>query len=411
MTNPEIMAKEGRQKMEETSMEKKSRVQSGFPDIEKQMPALASRRKAGLVDRLSSLLGTKNPLSHPVNPAKDSLWLFDNTAWRGSGGVWNAEVVAAYFLKDSGDDKSEVVASISEILGLAKDDTARDTIAERLAPFLDSVLPAHTVKVTIDGKGTRLGPSDSDGISTDIVRFSGKHENSSSVSPTAIGIESETPMHTFFAEPTGWAVISDVDDTIKRTMTASPIGILQTTFVEEPVPITGMPELYQHMNKVLDAPPFWYLSASPYNLYSFIRSFKDAANYPPGQLILRDASWMNLAGLLASVSQGTQAYKVDRMEKVHGWFPRRNYITVGDSTQSDPEAYGEMYRRHPGWIRAIFIRKVTGVAAAAMDEEEKNKPERFTKAFKGVPDDVWHVFEQPDELYERVDRLVAAGLK
>jgi phosphatidate phosphatase APP1 len=411
MTNPEAMAKGDRQKMEETPMEKKSRTQSGFPDIEKKMPALASRRKAGLVDTLSSMLGTKNPLSHAVNPAKDELWLFDNTAWRGRGGKWNAEVVAAYFLKDSGDDKSEVVASISEILGLAKDDEARDTIAERLAPFLDSVLPAHTVKINIDGKQVRLGPSDIDGISTDVVQFSGKHANGSTVSPTAVGIKSATPMHTFFAEPDGWAVISDVDDTIKRTMTASPIGILQTTFVEDPQPIKGMPDFYQHMNKVLATPPFWYLSASPYNLYSFIRSFKDAANYPPGQLILRDASWMNLAGLLASVSQGTQAYKVDRMEKVHGWFPARNFITIGDSTQSDPEAYGEMYRRHPTWIRAIFIRKVTGVAAAEMDEEGKNKPERFAKAFKGVPADVWHVFEQPDELYERVDKLVAAGLK
>jgi len=409
MTNPEAMAKEGRQKMEETPMERRSRVNSGFPDIEKKMPLLASRRKAGLVDRLSSLLGTKNPLTHPVNAKKDTLWLFDNTAWRGSGDTWNAEVVAAYFLKDSGDGGSEVVATISEILGLAKDDTARDTIAERLGPFLDSVLPAHTVKLSIDGNRVRLGPSDSDGISSDVVQYSGKHVNGSNVSPTAIGIKSETPMHTFFAEPTGWAVISDVDDTIKRTMTASPIGILKTTFVEDPEPITGMPELYQHMNHVLASPPFWYLSASPYNLYSFIRSFKDAANYPPGQLILRDASWMNLAGLLASVSQGTQAYKVDRMEKVHGWFPKRNFITVGDSTQSDPEAYGEMYRRHPGWIRAIFIRKVTGVAEANMDE--KNQPERFTKAFEGVPDDVWHVFEQPAELYERVDRLVAAGLK
>lgn len=52
---------------------------------------------------------------------------------------------------------------------------------------------------------------------------------------------------------------------------------------------------------------------------------------------------MNLSGLLSNLTLGTQAYKVDRMSKINGWFPRRKMVCVGDSTQSDPEAYGEMY--------------------------------------------------------------------
>ena len=48
------------------------------------------------------------------------------------------------------------------------------------------------------------------------------------------------------------------------------------------------------------------------------------------------------------------------------WFPKRKFIFLGDSTQSDPEAYGEIYRRHPTWVGKIFIRKVTGIAAAAL---------------------------------------------
>jgi hypothetical protein len=406
---PEAMAKQARQKMEETPVEKQARINSDFKGIESKMPALLSRRKASLIDKVTSLLGAKNPLGRPVDPKKHTVWLFDNTAWRGPGDTWKAEVVAAYFVKDSGDDESEVVATVSEILGLAKDDTARDTVAERIGPFVDSVLPAHTVKILIDGKETRLGPSSSDGITSDIVTITGKHTGGDIIQPNTIGGSSFTPMHTFFAEPTGWAIMSDVDDTIKRTMTSSPIGILQTTFVETPEPITGMPEFYRHMQQKLNNPPFWYLSASPYNLYHFIRDFKEAAGFPPGQLILRDASWMNLAGLLASVSQGTQAYKVDRMTKVHSWFPGRKFICIGDSTQSDPEAYGEMYRKYPDWVGAIFIRKVTGVAEAVMDEKDKNAPERFTKAFTGVPEAIWHVFEDPQELYARVDSLVGTA--
>ena len=37
--------------------------------------------------------------------------------------------------------------------------------------------------------------------------------------------------------------------------------------------------------------------------------------------------------------------------------------------------------------------------------EEKNKPERFVKAFENVPGGVWKVFENPEELRENVQHL------
>jgi len=123
-------------------------------------------------------------------------------------------------------------------------------------------------------------------------------------------------------------------------------------------------------------------------------------------MFLREASWMNLAGFLTSLTQGTQAYKVDRMKRIQANFPKRKFLCIGDSTQSDPEAYGEMYRTFPGWVGAIFIRKVVDVEP--MNESEKNKPERFEKAFKDVPKDVWTVFEDPKQLVEKVTTLGAA---
>lgn len=103
-----------------------------------------------------------------------------------------------------------------------------------------------------------------------------------------------------------------------------------------------MPALYSHIQSVIGpAAPFFYLSASPYNLYGFLKFFRDQY-YPPGTIILRDASWMNLGGLLSNLTLGTEAYKVDRMKKVQSWLPGRKWIAIGDSTQSDPEAYGDM---------------------------------------------------------------------
>ncbi|KAI4125939.1 MAG: hypothetical protein LQ341_006927 [Variospora aurantia] len=113
---------------------------------------------------------------------------------------------------------------------------------------------------------------------------------------------------------------------------------------------------------------------------------------------------MDLSGFLAGLTQGTQAYKRNRMQRLHRMLPKRKVVCVGDSTQSDPEAYADIYRLFGGgWVRRIFIRKVTGIAGM---DESKNEPERFEKAFEGVPRGVWTVFEDPAELYEAVDGLV-----
>lgn len=184
-------------------------------------------------------------------------------------------------------------------------------------------------------------------------------------------------------------------------MTPSPIGILKTTFLDTPTPIAGMPELYQSIQESL-SPAWFYLSASPYNLYTFLRPFLHQY-YPRGTIVLRDASWMDLGGFLRSLTQGVQAYKASRIEKIHVWLPNRKVICVGDSTQSDPEAYGEISRRYPGWIKAIFIRRVTDVAE--MKDTTKNAPERFEKAFHDVPRSAWRVFDTPAELDAAVRAL------
>jgi phosphatidate phosphatase APP1 len=395
------------QRYEETADERKYRKQAGFKDIEDKMPSLKSRRATGFIDNITSYLGERNPFTHPVNTKDHSIWLLDNTASQAAEGEpWQAEVVAAYFLKNSGQDESKIVADLAALLSLADDEEAKKTITQRIQPLLDTVVPAHTVNIAIGGSKTvqKLGPSDRDGISTDIVTYPGTYTDGQTIVSNAVNIESATPCTTTFADSTGWAVISDIDDTIKKTMTSSPLGILKTSFVDSPEPIVGMPELYAHIKTTLDTPPFWYLSASPYNLYPFLRSFREQF-YPPGTMILREASWMNLAGFLTSLTQGTEAYKVSRIERIHAAFPGRKFLCIGDSTQSDPEAYGDIYRKFPGWVGAIFIRKVKDVEP--MDESEKNKPERFEKAFKDVPTSVWTVFEDPKELAAKVDALVA----
>lgn len=133
----------------------------------------------------------------------------------------------------------------------------------------------------------------------------------------------------------------DIDDTIKISQVRDRAALLRNTFINSPEPTPGFPEFYQTLQTRLNSPTYLYLSASPYNLYPFLRSFI-RESYPHGQIILRDMSWMDLSSFVVSLSEGTQDYKVDRMKKVHAWLTRKKWVAIGDSTQTDPEAYAEM---------------------------------------------------------------------
>ncbi|KAL8681081.1 MAG: hypothetical protein Q9186_002793 [Xanthomendoza sp. 1 TL-2023] len=404
-----------RQLLEETRGDKKTRKTEKFPSIERTLPSLGSPLSIPWTQNISSYLGSNNPLAGPIDPATESVWLFDNTAYRPihpyphSLQPWQADFHAAFFKKGTGRDVSKSVADIADKIGLKEGsgeerERGERTIAERLQPFVDVVAPARWVEVKLpDGKVQRLGPGGRSATTQQIVSFRTEHANGATVETDAVNAEltPHGPMTTTFAEPEGWMVISDIDDTVKVTLTPSPTGILRTTFLEDPTPIASMPALYTHIQSLLN-PTWFYLSASPYNLYPFLRTFLHT-HYPTGTILLREASWMDLSGFLMSLTQGTEAYKRGRMEMVHSWLPKRKVLCVGDSTQSDPEAYGDIYRMYKGWVKKIFIRKVTDVAE--MDVVDKNSPERFEKAFKDVPRDVWQIFEDPNELYAAVDAL------
>lgn len=383
---------------------------------------------SGWLSRLAGL----NPFGKAVD-AGDIVWLMDNTAYRNpETDQWEAEFVAAVFENEPRCRVADIVSGIASTLGLAEDAAERDVIEERIIPFLWDIQAARVFWIEHKKKEIKLGPTSINGITTSIESVDRQHKGST-IDATALVPHATKGIHemqTYYAGPEGWAVISglfglthaqiifatnsllDVDDTIKVTLTSDPLGILKSTFIDEPTPVPGMPELLSDLQTLLPRDtPWFYLSASPYNLYPLLREFRDRY-YPQGQLILRDSSWRTVAGLLSALTMGTEEYKTDRMKKIHSWLPKKKLILIGDSTQSDPEAYGEMsvtellniyflltfafsYRTFPGWVKMILIRKATDVAAVGI--EEKNQLERFEKAFKHVPVEAWHVFEDPSE--------------
>ncbi|KAM5444911.1 hypothetical protein MferCBS31731_000366 [Microsporum ferrugineum] len=406
----------------ETPGERQDRENGGFPQVENKLtldPTSVLRIASWITYFSSSLTSKLTPGSQLADPKKHIVWLFDNTAYQPDHGPvygppgWKAHVVGCMFERHGRRDIGRWVAIIADLVGIdgnpGLDDkgAVRKRIAMRIQPFLNAVVQNRFIKLEVPVSNEevhrfRLRSSNKDGISEDdilIIPANGIHDGSVVESHAINWGPKPLTMSTTFAAQEGWAVISDVDDTIKYTQTPDAIGILRTTFVDDPKPIDGMPGVYSRIHKRLN-PTWFYLSASPYNLYSFLHGFL-RSTYPQGTLLLRENSWMDLAGLLKSFTQGTQEYKVNQLAKVFGWFPKRKVLCIGDSTQSDPEAYAEAYKKHDGWIKAIYIRKVTDVANMA----GKNDPERFEKAFEGVPQSVWKVFETADELEGLVNEL------
>ncbi|KFY94479.1 hypothetical protein V500_03220 [Pseudogymnoascus sp. VKM F-4518 (FW-2643)] len=373
----------------ESDLEHRTRKARNFEETEAKLPNLrnspAPDERPTITTNILSYLGTWNPRPHPIT-SNDTVWLFDNTAYRNpTTNNWEAEYIAAVFDKETGVKVSLVVADIAEKLGLGHGDEAEERIKDRLMPFMQSVLPGRVVNVDF-GRRTqlKLGPGGRNGISSDL-RPLPEHKDGDVVTGVAKvprGTNGILEMKTVYAEPEGWAIISDVDDTIKITQTGDPIGILRSTFAAEAAPVPGMSLLYTYIETlVTKSAPWFYLSASPYNLYAFLHEFIPKF-YPHGTLILRDASWRNLSGLLTSLTQATQEYKVDRMEKIHS------------------------YRKYPKWVGLILIRRVENIAEVGL--EEKNDASRFEEAFKDVPKSVWHVYSDPEECYKYIDEAVSA---
>lgn len=212
-----------RQQMQETHQERETRSVGGFNSVEHQLPKLVSRRDYSLVDSLTSNLGLHNPFSRVVDPKVEAVWLLDNTAYRPvhvyphRPQPWQAEFVAAYFLKNSGRDISKVVADIAEKVGLSKggggtsERDGENTIRERLQPFVDAIRPARMVDIQFPGEEIqRLGPGGRDGISSQIQLVPGEHNEGEEVEVASSPAQASTlgAMTTNFAEPEGWTIIS-----------------------------------------------------------------------------------------------------------------------------------------------------------------------------------------------------------
>jgi len=187
-------------------------------------------------------------------------------------------------------------------------------------------------------------------------------------------------------------LISDIDDTIVETGITGSIRMIARNWKRvmrqmpsERVVVPGASEFYsalggdpemsdidedtvQTIEPRARERPVFYVSSSPWNLFSYLVTFKRSRGLPLGPVALRD--WGFNRKTLGSEGHGS--HKQNAIERILATFPHMKFALLGDDTQKDLVAFGKIVAAHPDRIAAVFIRKIA--------EEPLNPDEEVAKA-------------------------------
>ncbi|KAK1756274.1 ATP-dependent RNA helicase DRS1 [Echria macrotheca] len=169
------------------------------------------------------------------------------------------------------------------------------------------------------------------------------NENISSVEPIQI------------IEPKGISLISDIDDTIKRSnISLGAREIFRNTFIRDlgDLTIEGVREWYHTLFDM--GVKIHYCSNSPWQLFPVLATYFLTAGLPPGSIHLK-----HYRGMLQGIFEPVAERKKGTLERILRDFPERKFLLVGDSGEADLEVYTELAIANPGRILAVFIRDVT----------------------------------------------------
>lgn len=156
-------------------------------------------------------------------------------------------------------------------------------------------------------------------------------------------------------EPRGISLISDIDDTIKRSnISLGAREIFRNTFIRDlaDMSVKGTKEWYNTLHEM--GVQVHYCSNSPWQLFPVLATFFHGAGMPPGSLHLKA-----YAGMLQGIFEPVAERKKGTLERIMQDFPERKFLLVGDSGEADLEVYTDLAVANPGRILAVFIRDVT----------------------------------------------------
>jgi phosphatidate phosphatase APP1 len=175
-----------------------------------------------------------------------------------------------------------------------------------------------------------------------------------------------------------YGVISDLDDTVIQSHVTNFLLAARTLLLDNArtrLPFPGVAAFYQalHAGTGNVRNPIYYVSSSPWNLYSLLSEFLDLQGIPMGPLMLRD--WDLNRRMMSSDRH--QSHKGAIIREIVALHPTLPFILIGDSGQQDPEIYKAIVEEFPDRILAVYIRNILRdpariAAVNALAEEVRN---------------------------------------
>lgn len=167
----------------------------------------------------------------------------------------------------------------------------------------------------------------------------------------------------FVPHVTQYAFISDIDDTVLVSHSATTGKKLRVMFTKNPRSRKTFADVVKYYRLLARTHteeavpnPFFYVSSSEWNLYDDLTEFFSHNGLPKGAFLLSQIKkWHQLFKTGKTKHHG----KLIRVARILEAFPRQRFVLLGDNSQSDPDIYVSIANKHPEKIVAIYIRNVS----------------------------------------------------
>lgn len=102
---------------------------------------------------------------------------------------------------------------------------------------------------------------------------------------------------------------------------------------------------------------FFYVSSSEWNLYGFIDQFAELHGLPKAVIKLKKIK-TKLSDFVFT-GRGSHDHKFEKIKEIIAFYPKLEYILLGDDSQADPHIYEQVSKIFPTNVRAVYIRQTT----------------------------------------------------
>lgn len=164
----------------------------------------------------------------------------------------------------------------------------------------------------------------------------------------------------FPSENAQFGIISDIDDTILKTDVLSTLKwriFYNTLFIKAAnrMPIKNASLWYRKLKgkDKKNQNPFFYVSNSPWNLYTYLQDFLRINEFPRGVVLLRDYGMATKDEL-----EIYNKHKINEIEKVLNTYTYLPFVLIGDGGERDAHIYLKLKKKYPKQIKAIFIHRL-----------------------------------------------------